>query len=359
MRRALELARRGEEAVSPNPMVGAVIVRSGRVLGEGYHARCGGPHAEVEAIRAAGSCRGADLHVTLEPCAHQGKTPPCTTAILRAGIARVIYGAGDPNPRTSGIGPRLLRRAGVEVKAGCLRRECEALNAPFLHWMRTGLPWGILKWAMTLDGRIATAAGESRWITGPAARRHAHGLRRRADAILVGTETARRDDPLLTPRPSLGRAPLRVILDRAGRLPLGLRLLAPAAAAGPGRRWLVTTSRCPRRRRRQLEERGVEIVVACESRGQLELRAVFEALAASGIAQILIEGGAALAAGCLREGLVQEVYAYIAPRILGERGSRPAVDGTDWHDLEATRWLGPLAAQPLGGDWVLHGRVRG
>lgn len=260
MRRALSLARRGLEAVSPNPMVGAVVVRRGKVVGEGYHRRHGGPHAEVEALRSAGDARGADVYVTLEPCGHHGKTPPCAEALVAAGVRRVVFGARDPNPLTAGRGPRILRTSGIEVAAGCLEAECRDLNAPYFHWRRTGLPWVILKWAMTLDGKVATADGASRWITGEAARARAHALRRRVDAVVVGTETALRDDPRLDPRPARGRTPARVVLDRRGRLPLGLRLLAAEPAAN-GTRIYVTSESVARRRGRALAAHGVRVLV--------------------------------------------------------------------------------------------------
>ncbi|MGQ9591445.1 MAG: bifunctional diaminohydroxyphosphoribosylaminopyrimidine deaminase/5-amino-6-(5-phosphoribosylamino)uracil reductase RibD, partial [Planctomycetota bacterium] len=234
LRRALDLARRGLEAVSPNPMVGAVLVRDGRIVAEGYHRRYGGPHAEVDALRRAGDACGAELYVTLEPCGHRGKTPPCAEAIAAAGVRRVVYGASDPNPATSGRGPRFLSERGIEVRGGVLEAECRSLNAPYFHWRETGFPWVILKWAMTLDGKTATERGESRWITGEAARARAQGLRRRADALLAGTETVIRDDPLLLPRPARGRRPLRVILDRRARIPLARRLLGPPERAGAG-----------------------------------------------------------------------------------------------------------------------------
>ena len=205
MRAALRLARRGRGAVSPNPMVGAVIVKRGRIVGAGYHRRCGGPHAEIEALREVSDSRGADVYVTLEPCAHYGRTPPCAKALIAAGVARVLYATRDPNPLTRGRGPRMLRRAGIEVHRGLCGDAARKLNRPYFHWIETGKPWVLLKWAMTLDGKIATVAGESRWITGDAARAHAHGLRRRVDAVLVGTETALRDDPRLNPRPARGR----------------------------------------------------------------------------------------------------------------------------------------------------------
>jgi len=362
MRLALTLALRGLEGVSPNPLVGAVLVRRGEVIGRGWHRRFGGAHAEVEAFRDAErrgfSARGSDLHVTLEPCGHQGKTPPCAGAIIERGVRRVFYAVRDPNPLTRGRGPRMLRRAGIEVHEGLLREECTELNEPYLHWITTGMPWVILKWAMTLDGRTAAPSGESRWITGEEARAYAHRLRRRVDAVMVGTETALRDDPRLHPRPPRGRGPWRVILDRRARLPLSLRLLSPDEAVhGGGGRIYVTTARSSARRRTELESRGVKVLVAPEERGLLDLARVFRDLGDLGISQVLVEGGARLHGSLLRSGLAHEVAAFIAPRILGSLGSRPAVDGTGIDPLEATPWLDNPQWRRLGKDYLIHGKL--
>jgi diaminohydroxyphosphoribosylaminopyrimidine deaminase/5-amino-6-(5-phosphoribosylamino)uracil reductase len=354
---ALRLARRGLEGVSPNPMVGAVLVRNGAVIGRGYHRRYGGAHAEVAAIGSARSARGADLYVTLEPCGHHGKTPPCATAIAAAGIRRVIYGVRDPNPVTSGKGLRYLRARGIPVEGGLLASECARLNAPFFHWIRTGLPWVILKWAMTLDGKTCTAGGESKWITGPAARARAHGLRRRADAVLVGTETALRDDPRLTPRPARGRRPLRVILDRRGRLPLGLRIL-DAAAGRDGPRLYVTSAAAPARRRRLIERRGVRVLVLPADRDGFRLHPLLRELGALGVSQLLVEGGKAIAGSFLAAGLAQEAVAFIAPRLAGGDRAPGALGGPGFAALAHTPWLEAPEVARVGGDLVVQGRLR-
>jgi diaminohydroxyphosphoribosylaminopyrimidine deaminase/5-amino-6-(5-phosphoribosylamino)uracil reductase len=358
MRLAIRLAMRGLEAVSPNPMVGAVLVRGGRVIGSGWHRRFGGPHAEVEALRAAGGARGAHLYVTLEPCAHHGKTPPCSGAILAAGVKRVVYGASDPNPLASGKGPRLLRRAGIAVERGLLGKECERLNAPFFHWIATGRPWVILKWAMTLDGKTATSGGESQWITGDASRARGHALRRRVDAVLVGTETALRDDPRLTPRPSRGRRPWRIVLDRTGRLPLRLGILAPGEEGGAGGpRLYVAGPRVAARRLRLLESRGVRTLVCRERSGGLDLEDLLERLGALGISQVLVEGGATLAGSFIDLGLADEVAAFVAPRIAGGRDAAPALAGKGLRLLSETPWLEAPEMRRLGGDLAIQGRL--
>jgi diaminohydroxyphosphoribosylaminopyrimidine deaminase/5-amino-6-(5-phosphoribosylamino)uracil reductase len=359
MRLAIRLARLGLEGVSPNPLVGAVVVRRGRVIATGFHRRFGGPHAEVEALRRAGVARGADLYVNLEPCGHHGKTPPCAAAIAAARVGRVFYAVRDAHPATRGKGPRYLAARGIEVREGLLREEARRLNAPFFHWVATGMPWVILKWAMTLDGKTASAAGESRWITGGSARAFTHSLRRRVDAILAGTETILRDDPHLGPRPPRGRRPLRVILDRRGRLPLGLRLLARDPAqdrAGP--RLYVTSRAAGARRRRLLAARGLEVLVLPATRAGIDLRALLRALGRRGVSQLLVEGGASLAGSFLDQALVQEVAALIAPRLLGGARATGALGGRGLAALARTPWLEAPAVRKLGEDLLVHGRIR-
>lgn len=362
MARALQLARRGLGQVSPNPMVGAVLVKGGRIIAQGWHRRFGGPHAEVEALRDATrkgvSPRGADLYVTLEPCGHQGKTPPCAAALVAARIRRVVFAVRDPNPLTRGVGLRYLRRHDVEVSEGLLQPECKALNAPFFHWIQTGMPWVILKWAMTLDGRTATHTGESRWITGEKARAHAHALRRRVDGIMVGTETVLIDDPLLTARPARGRNPWRVVLDRRARLPLSLRLLAPESSlTGGGGRLYVTTLRAKPPRLRELQARGLRVLVVPEVKERLDLRDVLAHLGKLGISQLLVEGGARLHGDLLDAGLAHEVVAFVAPRLLGHREARTVADGSRVTQLEETPWLEGQSLRRLGADYVIEGRL--
>ncbi len=356
MARALEVSARGVEGVSPNPLVGAVVVRGGRIVGEGYHQKFGGPHAEVEALRSAGpAARGADLYVTLEPCAHHGKTPPCTDAIRDAGVKRVLYAAADPNPATAGRGPAILRRAGIQAAGGLLAKEARELIRPYLYWRKTGRPWVIAKWAMSLDGKIATSRGESRWITGPLARGYAHGLRRRVDAVLVGTNTLRADDPMLLPRPDRGRRPVRVILDRTGRLPLKLRVFAPEG----GTRLYVVSPRVAARRLARVAARGLEILVIPERRGRLDLARLLDALGKRGISQLLVEGGGKLLGAFLDRGLVQEVAAFVAPVLIGgEEAPGPAQGNGIARLAEALRLPEPRIRR-LGPDILIEGRLSG
>ena len=348
MSEALALARRGEGLTRPNPPVGAVVVRGGEVVGRGYHRRAGGPHAEVYALRqAAGRARGATLYVTLEPCSTWGRTPPCTEAILAAGIARVVVGAGDPNPKHRGRGLRLLRRAGVRVTSGVCRGEAERLIRPFVSWICRGRPWVTLKLGMTLDGRIADAAGCSRWITGPQARRRVQALRRRCDAIMVGAGTARADDPSLLPRPAGGRHPWRVVVDTTGRLSPRAQVVTDAERA---RTLIATTTRCVVSRRAAYARGGAEVVVLPASGGHVDLVALMAALHRRGIMHVLCEGGGRIAEALLKAGLVDAWVGFVAPRVLGG-AAVPALGGTGWRladapsfRLEAVERIGPDVA---------------
>jgi diaminohydroxyphosphoribosylaminopyrimidine deaminase / 5-amino-6-(5-phosphoribosylamino)uracil reductase len=315
MRAALREAAKGLGRTSPNPAVGAVLVRNGRVVGRGHHARAGGPHAEVVAIRAAGvRARGADLYTTLEPCDHYGKTPPCSIAILEAGVKRVFVGSSDPNPLVNGKGLARLRAAGVEVVGGVLRGECDALNAHWFRYIRDRRPYVTLKAAVTLDGRMATRTGDSRWVTGEEARRWVHRLRDRVDAVLVGAGTARADDPRLTVRlpGGKGRDPVRVVLDTDLSLPARLKLFHARSAAPT-----IVAHASTRTRR---FGRGVELLRCRRGEGGVDLRDLLAKLAARGVTHLLVEGGARVHARFLEEGLVDRVAVFVAPKLVGADG---------------------------------------
>lgn len=329
MRQALGLARRGAGRVSPNPMVGALVVRAGKVVGAGYHRFFGGPHAEVDALAAAGKrARGADMYVTLEPCSHTGKTPPCADAIIRAGLRRVHVGAADPNPLVGGRGIARLMAAGIDVTTGILEHDCRRLNEAFFKYITTGMPFVVLKSAATLDGRIATAAGQSKWITCPESRRFAHRLRLEADAVIVGSGTVLADDPELTVR--LGatsvRQPLRVVVDGRLRMPLAARLLAPDLA--PGTVVATTRAKASTPKARRIAGTGAQVLAAAQRRGCIDLAKLLRKLAGRGIASVLVEGGSELAASFLAEGLVDKTHFFYAPKIFGGRASRGMVGGT-------------------------------
>lgn len=352
MTEALARARRGLGRTSPNPAVGALVVRGGRVVGAGHHRRAGGPHAEIFALRMAGAgARGATLYVTLEPCSHRGRTGPCVEAVLAAGVGRVVVGTVDPNPLVRGRGLRRLRRAGVEVRVGVLGEACRRLNEDFEKYVTTGVPWVVLKLAATLDGRIATATGDSRWVTGGAARRRVHEMRNRLDAVVVGSGTILADDPELTCRIRGGRNPLRVVLDTRLRSPLEARVFA---AVPPGVR--LYTGRATGARSRTLAARGV---VIRQGRGDEpgSIRAVLEDLASIGVKSILLEGGARVAARALRDGLVDEVAVFVAPKLLGG-DARAMIGALGLERMADALSLRDVTLERLGEDWLVRGRIR-
>jgi len=327
MRRALELARNGLGLASPNPMVGAVLVADGRVVGEGWHEGPGTAHAEVMALEAAGDrARGATLYATLEPCSHQGRTPPCATRVVEAGVARVVAALQDPNPLVDGSGFGLLRKAGVEVVVGVLQDEGRELIAGFAKHIGTGLPFVVLKMAASLDGKIAARDGSSRWITGEEARRDAHRLRAGSDAVVVGVGTALADDPSLTVRLDRyrGRQPLRVVVDGRGRLPASATVLDGTAVA-----LVATTPSAPRGARAAWEGRGADVLVLDpDEEGRVPLGGLMAALGKRDVQTVLIEGGATLGWSAVESGVVDRLVLYLAPKLLGGT-SAPGVLGGD------------------------------
>lgn len=326
MAQALALARRGLGETNPNPMVGCVLVKRGRLVGDGWHRRAGGPHAEVHALRRAGTAaRGATAYVTLEPCSHVGRTPPCAPALIAAGVRRVVAALRDPNPEVNGRGLALLRRGGVDVTAGVAADEATALNETFVIAAGLRRPFVLLKAAMTLDGRIATAAGESKWITSPAQRRAARALRRLHDAVAVGVGTVLADDPLLLPAPRTRRAFHRVVFDSRLRTPVRSRLVSSASDATPV--WIVTTEEA--RGREALEARGVRILSAPACDGRVDLEWGLAALRAEGLWSLMVEGGSELLGALLAARLFDQVALFRAPSLLGGRTSRPAFGGPD------------------------------
>jgi diaminohydroxyphosphoribosylaminopyrimidine deaminase / 5-amino-6-(5-phosphoribosylamino)uracil reductase len=357
MRRAIELAERGRGLTSPNPMVGAVIVApGGEVVGEGFHERAGAAHAEAEALRAAGArARGGTMYVTLEPCSHHGRTPPCAPAVVAAGIVRVVAAIGDPNPLVSGQGFAELRRAGIEVVTGVGASEAERQNRVFLTAMRERRPHVVLKAGMTLDGKIADLHGASRWITGGPSRERAHLLRSESDAIVVGIGTVLRDDPELTVR--LGRPwprePFRVVLDTKARTPRTARIIR---AGSPSRALIVVGSDAPEDRARELAGTGAT-VVRCRTRdGRLDLDAVLDDLFAREVRGVLVEGGGEIHAAFLDTNLVDRVAIYVAPLLVGGRGATSAVGGMGRELKNAVR-LGPLSVTALGDDLLIEADV--
>jgi len=354
MRVALGLAARARGQTRPNPMVGAVVVRGGRIVGTGYHRRAGQPHAEVLALQAAGQrAHGATLCVTLEPCRHIGRTPPCVPAITAAGVRRVVAAMEDPNPRMRGRGLRALRAAGVATHVGVLRAEAERLNDVYLTWRRRRRPFVTVKVAQSLDGKIATVTGQSRWISGPAARRYVHALRGSVDAIAVGIRTVLADDPRLTVRGrAVVRPPLKVVVDSMLRTPPTARLLA-----GGGPVLIATTARASSARRRALEARGAEVLVLPSRAGHVDLRALLRSLAHREIAHLLLEGGGELIAAALRDRLVDRWIAIIAPTLVGGRAAPTPVGGAGIRTLRQAVPVQVTAWSRLGDDLVVEGRI--
>lgn len=319
MKLALKEAAKGVGRTSPNPVVGALVVKAGRVVGRGYHRKAGTAHAEVVALKEAGKkARGACLYTTLEPCNHHGKTPPCTDAILEAGIQRVVFASNDPNPLVNGRGVRRLRRLGLDVVAGVLEASADALNRPFFKVVQTGLPWVTLKAAVTLDGKLATASGDSQWVSGEASRRMVHALRNQVDAVLVGRGTAQLDNPLLTARlPGKNRNPLRVVVDSHLSLPKTLQLFSTSQMAPT---LVATLENTNRKKAAGLQAQGVDTQFFPEKEGRVDLEHLLRHLAQRGVSHLLVEGGAALFASLLTAELVDSLLLFVAPKIIGNSG---------------------------------------
>lgn len=354
MRRALELAERGRGHVEPNPLVGAVVVRDDAVVGEGWHQRFGQEHAEVNALRAAGeSARGSALYVTLEPCCHHGKTPPCTEAILRAGVSRVVAALADPFAQVAGMGAMQLRAAGVPVDIGVCEAEARRQNAPYLKLITTSRPYVHAKWAMTLDGKIATRRGDSKWISNETARRKVHELRGRMDGIVIGIGTALADDPLLTARPPGPRAACRVVLDSKARLPLNSQLVRTAATTPT---LCVCSPSAPEERVAALRQAGCgTLVPSPDHDGSPRLLALLDKLGERRWTNILVEGGSDVLGRFLDAEAIDEVHVFIAPRLVGGQEGKTPVGG---HGVErlADAWnLRAWDVQLLDGDVYLRG----
>ncbi len=368
MNLALELARRGGTLVAPNPQVGAVLVRNGRILGEGWHERYGGPHAEDNAVRNArergvADLRGATLYVTLEPCSHRGKTPPCADLVIQCGVGRVVYGMQDPNPAVSGRGLERLSRAGIRAEPSGLEFLCRALNRPFVKHVTTGHPFITLKTALSLDGKTATASGESRWISGEESRSDAHRLRGESGAVLCGIGTVLSDDPALTARGTVRPAfapPVRVIADSRLRIPESSTVVR---TAGVTPTWVMTAERALEApeaggKLEALRNAGVTVIpVPADARGRLDLRALSAELGRRGINSALLEGGAALAGGALEAGIVDRIRYYLAPTLLGGDGALGAVGGSGCGPLAAAWRLEDIVLERLGADFVIDARV--
>lgn len=358
MARALELAERGRGSVSPNPMVGCVIVRDDEIVGEGWHVRAGEPHAEIHALRAAGeAARGATAYVTLEPCDHHGRTPPCSEALIAAGLRRVVIATLDPDARVNGAGARRLQEAGTEVVLGVLADEAKRQNEAFFSVQLAGRPFVLYKTAMTLDGKLATRTGQSRWITGVSARARVQRWRHEFDAVAVGINTVLLDDPLLTCRLPEGRTPLKVVFDSVARTPNSAKLFEPDARGAAARVIVFTSQEAPAARVLALAERGAEVVTVASARGRGEVRAALAALGARGVTSLLLEGGGTLAWSFFEAQAVDRVAWFIAPKLLGGGGSSP-LSGLGVASIDEAITLEEVFSERLGDDLLISARVR-
>ena len=362
MRRALSLAERAFGRTAPNPLVGAVLVKDGEIVGEGYHRRAGMPHAEVEALRDAGeAARGATAYVTLEPCSHFGRTPPCTHALIDAGVREVVYAAGDPNPLVSGRGVEQLRAAGVAVRNSICHDEATALNRPFFKFIQTKMPFITAKFGMTLDGKIATASGDSKWITNAAAREQGHRLRNVSDAIVVGVGTVLADDPSLTTRlsdTSDVRHPVRVVVDTHARTPVSAKLVSGGL---PGRTVLAATEKADESNLDALRAHGVEVwVLPLDSAERVDLTALLHKLGENELVNVMVEGGGTLLGSLLELGQIDRVWAFIAPKIVGGIDAPTPFGGAGIGRLSEAYNLEITSVKQLDGDiWIEGEKKRG
>ena len=353
MKRALELAKKGAGHTSPNPMVGCVVVKDGRIVTEGYHERYGEFHAERNALtRCEEDLTGAEMYVTLEPCCHQGNTPPCTDIIIERSIGKVYVGSMDPNPKVAGKGVKILQEHGIEVETGVLEKECLALNEIFFYYITTGMPYVAMKYAMTLDGKIASCTGDSKWVTGETARRHVHELRKQYSAILAGIGTVLADDPMLNCRIEEGVDPVRVVCDSSLRIPLSSQLVKTAGDIPV----IVAYAKENPEKEKALLQAGVELISAGRD-GRVDLAVLMRKLGKRKIDSVLVEGGGAIHGSLLKSGLVQKIFCYLAPKLIGGREAGSPVEGDGFSRMKDALPVKEMEILPLGEDICISGRV--
>jgi len=358
MKRALKLAEKGTGYTNPNPLVGAVIVKNGKIIGEGCHMLYGSDHAEVNAFKnATEDVRGADMYVTLEPCSHYGKTPPCANAIVEKGIKRVFLGLVDPNPKVSGKGIKILKDNGIEVITGILEDEGRKLNEIFLKYITTGLPFCIMKTAMTLDGKIATAIGDSKWITGELSRKHVHKLRHQVAGIMAGIGTVIADDPMLTTRldNGEGKDPVRIIIDSSARIPLEAKVLNLDSKAAT---IIAATGRASKEKIKALEGKGAEVILTPVKDGGVDLNYLMKKLGEHKIDSVLLEGGSSVNYSALKCGIVDKVNAFIAPKIIGGDNAKTPVGGEGVRYMRDAILLKDMKLHKFGEDIMIEGYIR-
>ena len=352
MRRALRLAQKGRGRTSPNPMVGAVLVKEGRVVGEGYHSKAGEAHAEIVALQQAGDrARGATLYLNLEPCAHFGKTPPCAPQVIEAGVKRVVLGMEDPNPLVKGKGIERMRVAGLEIEIGILEEECRRLNEAFCKYILRKEPFVMLKVAATLDGKIATRHGDSKWISGEASRRFVHRLRDQVDGVLVGIGTVLRDDPQLTVRIKGGRDPYRIVLDSQLRIPEEAKVIG----VSPSKAIIATSALAPKDKMEKLEKRGVRILILDSHEGKINLKSCLSKLGEIEMTSLLVEGGSQVNGSFLDEGLIDKLLFFLSPKLLGDHQALEIFAGRGVTRLEEAVAIRKIKTRRIGEDILLEG----
>jgi diaminohydroxyphosphoribosylaminopyrimidine deaminase/5-amino-6-(5-phosphoribosylamino)uracil reductase len=353
MRQALELARRGLGRTSPNPAVGALLVKDGKIIGRGYHEKAGENHAEINALDDAGeAANGSTMYVTLEPCRHYGKTPPCVDAIKKAGISRVVMAMRDPNPVAEG-GLEELQESGIKTEVGIMEDESKRLNEAYLKYVEKKMPFVIIKSAMSADGKIATKAGESKWLTGDDARRYVHEMRGKVDAVMVGVNTVIKDDPLLTCRAPGGRNPIRVVVDSKLRTPSHAQILNKDAKT-----IILTTKHAPTPSMTRAESPHVKVLVVDGKDEEVDLKKAMRALAGENITSIMIEGGGEINASALRAGIVDKILFFIAPKIIGGKGSVNIVGGGGVDSIREAIQLENMSITKIGADYLLEAYVK-
>ncbi len=356
MKRALHLAKKGKGRTSPNPLVGAVLVKRGRVVGEGYHAKAGEAHAEIVALQKAGKeARGSTLYINLEPCTHYGKTPPCTPAVIEAGVKRVVVGMVDPNPMVKGKGISTLRKAGIDVRVGTLEKECRTLNEAFCKYIVKKEPFVILKVAATLDGKMATRNGDSKWISSETSRRLVHRLRTEVDAVVIGIGTVLKDDPLLTARIRGGRDPYRIILDSQLKIPEESKVIGISSS----KTLIATTAVASRDKIERLEKAGVHVLIVEYRNGRVDLKAFLSKLGEMGVMSILVEGGGHINGAFLDEGLIDKFFLFLSPRLMGDSQAMGIFAGKGSEQLKKLTAVKELRVKKIGGDILIEGYLEG
>lgn len=355
MKRAIRLAEKGRGRTSPNPMVGALLVKEGSVVGEGFHAKVGEAHAEIHALNQAGEeARGATLYLNLEPCTHYGKTPPCTPAVIEAGVRRVVIGMEDPNPLVRGKGLENLEKAGLEVDVGILEKECRRLNEAFCKYILEKEPFVILKVAATLDGKIATRDGNSKWISGKASRRFVHKLRDQVDGIVVGIGTVLKDDPMLTARIKGGRNPYRIILDSRLRIPEEAKVIE----ISPSKTIIATTELASKDKIERLEKKDVRILILDPKQGRVNLKQLLSRLGEMEMMSLLLEGGSQINGSFLDEGLIDKIFLFLSPKIIGDQQALGIFGGRGITNLKEAIFINEIKARRIGEDILLEGYAK-